>query len=291
LPGGDLRHYFLLNIMRQLPLIIAHRGDSRHAPENTLAAFRAAAEAGADCIELDVQMTLDGALVCMHDRSLERTTNARAVFPARDRYIVPDFTLDELRRLNAGAWFGSEFEGETIPTLGETIETVLALPARVGLLVEIKDAPLNGTRISTLLVELARLAYEYELAKLRASTGQFTVESFHPPTVMSMAEIAPGIRRLQLAPAFSKFIPSVFPHFQATVDSVRRYAHGIALPDAEATPDVVGTVHEAGLEVLVWTVNDVLRIRELAALGVQGIVTDDPAAARRELGDQAFQST
>src|ERR1051325_8829188 len=141
-----------------LPLIIAHRGGSSHAPENTLAAFRVAVEAGADWVELDIQMTLDGKLVCLHDFSLERTTNAKSVYPERRTCAVSEYTLEEVKHLDAGGWFGEEFVGETIPTLQETIELVTSFARKPGLLVEIKDAPNYGDRIVEMIEELTRIA-------------------------------------------------------------------------------------------------------------------------------------
>src|SRR2546423_153682 len=90
------------------PLIIAHRGDSAHAPENTLAAFRGARLAGAEWIELDVQATADGVLICLHDLTLDRTTDAGQMFPGRPADAF-SWTLEEVKRLVAGGWFGGEY--------------------------------------------------------------------------------------------------------------------------------------------------------------------------------------
>ena len=117
---------------RRKPLVIAHRGDSAAAPENTLAAFTAAIDAGADGIELDVHPTRDGALAVHHDYYLDRTTDGAG--------LVSDHTLAELRALDAGAWFDERFVGERIPTL----EEVLSLAAgRVRLEIELKGATLS----------------------------------------------------------------------------------------------------------------------------------------------------
>ncbi len=95
-------------------LIIAHRGASGHAPENTLAAFRKAVAQGATFIETDLQLSRDVRLVAIHDATVNRTTNGQG--------SVQDMTLADLRRLDAGSWFGSEFTGERIPTLEEILE-------------------------------------------------------------------------------------------------------------------------------------------------------------------------
>src|SRR5512135_624414 len=108
-------------------MVVAHRGSSGSAPENTLAAFRMAIDAGVDMIELDVRMTRDYHLVVHHDRRLERTTNGRG--------LVWEKTLQELKFLDAGSWYAPRFRGETIPTLREVMDM---LPAHVGLNIEVK---------------------------------------------------------------------------------------------------------------------------------------------------------
>src|SRR5947209_470054 len=100
------------------PTLIAHRGASAYAPEHTLEAYRLAMKQGADFVEPDLQITKDGVLVCLHDTTLERTTDVRTVFPDRSREVkgrktwpVADFTLEEVQRLDAGAWMGARFAG------------------------------------------------------------------------------------------------------------------------------------------------------------------------------------
>ncbi len=131
----------------QKPWLIAHRGASAYAPENTVPAFRLAADQGADFVEFDLQLTKDRQIVCLHDNSLERTTDVEEVFPDRSRtsdggaqttqrWMLEDFTLAEVRRLDAGTWFDPKFRGTRIPTFGETID---ALRGRSGLFIEIKS--------------------------------------------------------------------------------------------------------------------------------------------------------
>jgi len=128
------------------PWLIAHRGASAYAPENTVPAFELAAQQGADYVEFDLQLTKDRQLVCLHDNSLERTTDVEEVFPDRyrpaaegdktpRRWMIEDFTLAELRRLDAGTWFDPKFKGTRIPTFAETIES---LRGKSGLFIELK---------------------------------------------------------------------------------------------------------------------------------------------------------
>jgi glycerophosphoryl diester phosphodiesterase len=127
---------------------VAHRGASAYAPENTVPAFRLAAEQGADFVEFDLQLTKDRQIVCLHDNSLERTTDVEELFPDRfrtvpatpsspvtKRWMLEDFTLGEIWRLDAGTWFDPKFRGTRIPTFGETID---ALRGRSGLFIELK---------------------------------------------------------------------------------------------------------------------------------------------------------
>jgi glycerophosphoryl diester phosphodiesterase len=127
------------------PWLIAHRGASAYAPENTVPAFVLAAEQGATFVEFDVRLTKDGAIVCLHDDSLERTTDVEEVFPDRARpatgatgarrWALEDFTLAELKRLDAGSWLDAKFRGTRIPTFTEAID---ALRGRSGLFIELK---------------------------------------------------------------------------------------------------------------------------------------------------------
>lgn len=142
--------------MPPAPWVVAHRGASAYAPENTVPAFALAAEQGATWVEFDLQLTKDRQVVCLHDISLERTTDVEQVFPERGRaaasgsrtWILADFTLEEIRRLDAGAWFDPKYRGTRIPTFAETID---ALRGRSGLFIEVK-APERYEGIEKLIV-------------------------------------------------------------------------------------------------------------------------------------------
>ena len=128
--------------------LIAHRGASAYAPENTVPAFRLAADQQATFVEFDLRLTKDRQVVCLHDDSLERTTDVEEIFPDRfrsvpgaggqpvRRWLLEDFTLDDIRKLDAGSWFGPSFRGTRLPTFAETID---ALRGRSGLFIELKS--------------------------------------------------------------------------------------------------------------------------------------------------------
>ena len=132
------------NAAPKKPWIVAHRGASAYAPENTVPAFELAAQQGATFVEFDLQLTKDKQVVCLHDNSLERTTDVEVVFPDRARttpagsktWMLEDFTLAEIKRLDAGAWFDAKFRNTRIPTFGETID---ALRGKSGLFIEVKS--------------------------------------------------------------------------------------------------------------------------------------------------------
>ena len=125
---------------------VAHRGASAYAPEHTLAAYRLAIEMGADFVEQDLAVTKDGVLVCLHDATLERTTNVADVFPdravsislegkTRKAWVANDFTLAEIKQLDAGSWYDAKFKGEKVPTFDEAVALV---KGKAGLFPELK---------------------------------------------------------------------------------------------------------------------------------------------------------
>ena len=154
------------------PWVIAHRGASGHAPENTLAAFQRAVELGATFIETDLRVTRDGRFVAVHDDTLDRTTNGSGE--------VEDFTLDELQRLDAGLWFDRDFMGERIPTLAQILEFSSAHD--VVFYLELKYRAVTGMDHS--------LAAALRKAQ---NAGRIVVISFDPDTLAPLRRIEPSI--------------------------------------------------------------------------------------------------
>ena len=133
---------------------VAHRGASAYAPEHTLAAYKLAIEMGADYVEQDLAVTRDGVLICLHDASLERTTNVEQLFPdrvstqtiegkTRKAWLANDFTLAEIKTLDAGSWFNSKFAGERIPTFDEAIALIRG---KAGIFPELKTPEIYAGR-------------------------------------------------------------------------------------------------------------------------------------------------
>ncbi|MCW2914439.1 MAG: glycerophosphodiester phosphodiesterase [Actinomycetia bacterium] len=242
---------------------IAHRGASAYAPENTLAAFREAARRHADLFELDVRQTRDGKLIIMHDATLARTTNVERVFPKRGPWRVEDFTLAEVRRLDAGSWKGKRFKGERVPTLGETLR---AMNGRgLGLLLEIK-APARQPGIG-----------ERVAAKLRAHRawlrpGRLIMHCFN----------------WDFAEHFHRLLPQVPIGLLGTAEPGRfaalaTYAGFLDTPYQKVTTSYVSWAHRRHMKVFAWTVDDRRIMRRMIATGVDGIITDRPDTLRRAL--------
>jgi glycerophosphoryl diester phosphodiesterase len=150
--------------LRSTPWLVAHRGASAYAPENTVPAFRLAADQGATFVEFDLRLTKDRQIICLHDDSLERTTDVEDIFPDRfrtlpgaggaptRRWMLADFTLAELRTLDAGSWFSPAFQGTRLPTFAETIDS---LRGRSGLFIELKSPEKYEGIERMILAELA----------------------------------------------------------------------------------------------------------------------------------------
>ena len=130
--------------------VVAHRGASAYAPEHTAAAYKLAIEMGADFVEQDLAVTRDGVLICLHDPTLERTTNVEDVFPNRTTmlngkavWLANDFTIDEIKRLDAGSWFDKKFASEKILTFDDAVAIV---KGKAGMFPEIKDPEIYNAR-------------------------------------------------------------------------------------------------------------------------------------------------
>ncbi|WP_016701388.1 glycerophosphodiester phosphodiesterase [Actinoalloteichus spitiensis] len=251
------------------PEVVAHRGASGSAPENTLAAIRAADEIGADQVEIDVQRTADGEIVLMHDCTLNRTTDVEDVFPGRDSYAVADFTLDELSQLDAGSWFGPEFAGEPVPTLREAVRE---LDPETGLLLEVKVC----AGVAGLGADIARELRSmpgYLWSAVRGDT--LVVQSFDHEQMRAFH------RRLGVVPVGLLFgsRPS-----DAELVAASRWAEQANPRFRDTDPALVDRVHELGMAINVWTVNDEADMRTAVSHGVDGVITDHPEVLLKVLG-------
>lgn len=223
-------------------LNIAHRGASGCFPENTLAAFRAAIDAGADMCELDVQLTRDGALVVIHDDKVDRTTDGKGAVAA--------MTLAEIKRLDAGTRFDARFKGESIPTLEEVFDLV---DGRCALNIELKAAGLEGP-VS-------------DLVRARGAIGSAIISSFDWEAIARVRHIAPELRVGLLASRWPARLIGAATEIKA--DAIN--------PSFDiVTEDLCIAAHNREINVYAWTVDEPAIMRSLIADGADGIMTNWP---------------
>ena len=239
------------SIKARLAPIIAHRGASARAPENTLAAIRLGATEGARWVEVDVKLSRDGVCILMHDDLLRRTTNGRGE--------VAQYDIDELKRLDAGSWFSRRFAGEPIPTLEETLALCLELDLDINL--EIKPCPGRQHETAIRMVETLRRHWP-------PGRAWPLISSF---AVASLEEV-----RLQ-APEMPRGLLIGRPTRRAR-DMLDRLDCVTLHCDAKrVSRELVNKLAATGRPVLCYTVNDPHRARRLLEMGVASIITDRPA--------------
>jgi glycerophosphoryl diester phosphodiesterase len=272
---------------------VAHRGASAYAPEHTAPAYRLAIEQGADYIEQDLAVTRDGVLVSIHDPTLERTTDVEALFPDRHtvdakgqkRWLVVDFTLAEIKRLDAGSWFGARFAGEKILTWDEVVDVVAG---RAGLYPEMKTPELYRERGIDIVAVFADAIRKRGLDVETPIRGRapLVLQSFDEQAVRDAERLLPNVPRTLLIGS-----EAMADQWLSSVEAIRTiatFATGIgpAKPLVVKRPELVRWAHEAGLTVTPYTFRstdtgafiDVTAEMEhfLYALGVDALFTDNP---------------
>ncbi|MFF9778273.1 glycerophosphodiester phosphodiesterase [Streptomyces sp. NPDC013978] len=250
------------------PLVVAHRGASAYAPENTLAAVDKAHEMGFDWVENDVQRTSDGRLVVLHDATLARTTNVEELYPERAPWNVADFTAAEIGRLDAGSWFGADYAGARVPTLEQYMRRVSRNHQK--LVLEIKNPQLYpGIEQQTLKV----LGNEGWLGP--AHLEKLVIQSFSADTVRRVHELSPAVKTGLLGTPDIADLPE-YATFSDQINS----SYTTISESYVATIHALGGPHGKPLEILTWTVNDAANARRVADYGVDGIITNKPDVVR-----------
>ncbi len=278
-------------------ILVAHRGASAYAPEHTLEAYRLAIEQGADYVEQDLQVSKDGVLMCMHDLTLDRTTNAAQIFPDRHRlgqsgkrqWRLSDFTLAELKQLDAGSWFGEKFRGARIPTFQEAIDTVRG---KAGLYPETKTPEVydqSGLEMEPLLLKILQ---KNGLDRPGAdSRTPVIIQSFSPESLRKLGKL--GIK-LPLV-----FLINADPDGRwlsaKGLQEVKQFAAGIGPTKRliEMDPSIVKRAHDLNLTVTPYTFRSAATgsyrsVREemhrfLYTFGVDALFTDNPDQFPRNL--------
>ncbi|WP_127508333.1 glycerophosphodiester phosphodiesterase [Paenibacillus humicus] len=235
-------------------LVVAHRGASHGAPENTMAAFELARRHGADWLELDIRQSRDGALVVIHDEALKRTTGAEG--------RVQDHDLAALRQLDAGRWFGKEFAGERIPELKDVLDRFLG---RIGLLVELKDPELYPGMED----ELVRLLEPYE------GRGELALQSFDLEALRRVHGRLPGIPAAALVREPEAEKPPA--GFKIDWKALGTEFSSVNIQSGLADAAVVKEIHEAGGRVMVWTISGRREMEQAIGKGVDGVIANDPS--------------
>jgi len=238
-------------------LVVAHRGAAGAAPENTLAAVRQALDDGADWVEIDVQETRDGEVVVVHDSDFMKL--------AGNPLKVWEGDLSEIQQIDIGSWFDPRFSGERPPTLRDVLETVRG---RSKLVIELKyyghDEQLEQRVVE--IVEDAGMADEVVVMSLKLD----------------------GIQKLQaLRPDWTTGLLAA----KAVGDLTRLDVDFLAVNQSMARPAFIKRAHKAGKQVFVWTVNDGLSLSRWVSMGVDGVITDEPALARNILAQRAELSS
>jgi glycerophosphoryl diester phosphodiesterase/lysophospholipase L1-like esterase len=271
-PSAGNRPPTTSNAVRPRPLLVAHRGASAYAPEHTLAAYRLAIEQAADFVEQDLQLTRDGVLICLHDPDLSRTTNVASVFPARATerdmdgdgkatrgWYTIDFTLAEIKRLDAGSWFNranpfaarDSYAAERVPTLEEAIDVI---GDRAGLYIEMKHYAAYMSLGRDMPAQLAALLKSKGFDRPE-KRDRILIQCFYKTGLMRMRELAPHYSLVQLLPmeeqGREKGTSSVTP---ALAKEIAAYARG-AGPSKQMIRSAsdVAVFHEAGLVVHPYT--------------------------------------
>jgi glycerophosphoryl diester phosphodiesterase len=244
------------------PLVIAHRGDSAHRPENTLASFAGALEVGATVVELDVQLTADGELVVIHDARLERTTTG-----AGD---VRRMALTDVRAVSAGdpARFGSAWKGERVPTLAEALTL---LEGRARALIEIKTESVTDERDGGVEARTVEIVRRLGLAETVA------LISFEHRALVRLKTLAPEIARGHL---FGRTSP----------DEVLRSAEAagcsLVMPHkSQLSDELAERVHGAGLTLATWVVDAPEELKQVARFGLYGVGSNCPGVLIDALAD------
>lgn len=240
------------------PIIFAHRGDLAHAPENTLPSFSQAIQKGADGVELDAKLTSDGRVIVIHDATVDRTTNGHGK--------VASFSLEEIRKLDAGTRFNEKFAGTKVPLLEEVFET----------LGKHKLINIELTNYSTPRDGLTKTVCE--LIKRHNNQSQIIFSSFFTSNLKIAAQIMPEAPRGLLAMPgwiglWARSFGFMFGDYQALHPHI-----------SSTSKEQMQRAHRLKRRVYVWTANTPEEVKRLKEWGADGIFTDDPETALRALG-------
>lgn len=251
------------------PIVIAHRGASGYAPENTIAAFEKAIELKADMVELDVHLSKDGEVVVIHDETLDRTTNMTG--------LVKDHNWSELKDADAGNWKGDEFKGEKIPTLDQAIKHI---NGRVKLIIEIKD---GGDFYPGLEKKV------WEVVQANNAQSWCEVQSFSQDAVELFHALNTGLPLYKLVVGNIPVLPLHIDNGLKGGSALKHKEYTGVNPNKKfAKKRIVKKLHARGQKIYVWTVNKEDDMKHIIEAGVDGIITNYPDRLIKVLGEMGL---
>jgi glycerophosphoryl diester phosphodiesterase len=256
------------------PLVVAHRGASAYAPENTFAAIDKAADMGFRWVENDVQRTKDGELVIVHDDTLKRTTDVEERFPDRAPWKVADFTAAEIATLDAGSWFDPKFAGQRVPTLKQYMNRVSRNHQK--LVFEFKKPELYPGIEKQGLDVLRKTGW---LDKHHVKS-KLVIQSFSADSVKKVHELRPDIKTGFLGTPAVADLPE-YAKFSDQINST----YGSISSEYVAAIHALKGPHRKHLEIFTWTVNDAAAAQRVAGYGVNGIITNTPDVVREAISE------
>lgn len=234
-------------------VLIAHRGASAYAPENTLSAVRRAMEMRAEMVEVDVLLSKDGIPILLHDPSLNRTSSGQG--------LVTDYTLQELKLLDAGSWFSSEYAGETLPTVEELLALV---KGKISVNLEIKTQALTDSLEGGIVQKVVDLVRKHDMR------GYVIISSFDPRAIRQLKEYAPEI------PGAILYNADLYGD-KHPLDIVKDLnADAFNCSWKEIRQDWVDSLKYHKIPVNIYTVNSDSIMHQMLDMGVDGIFTDYP---------------
>ena len=244
------------------PTIVAHRGASKLAPENTIPAFELAWDQGADAIEGDFYLTADGKVICIHDKNTKRV--------AKSNLTIKNSTLKELLQLDVGAWKGDKWSGTKIPTISKVFATI---PIGKMIYIEIKCG-------SEIIPELFS-----ELRKSGLQQEQVVIISFNSRVISDIEGEYPHIKTIWLSSIDESEDGSIEPTTEKAISTLRRInTDGISTKaHAKLNKKYISKIRKAGFEFHVWTIDDAASARRFADMGVLSITTNRPEYIKKQL--------
>ncbi|HET6243344.1 MAG: glycerophosphodiester phosphodiesterase [Bacteroidetes bacterium] len=236
-------------------MVIAHRGSSAIAPENTISAFKQAVIEGSDIIELDVHQSKDGVVLCIHDEELSRTTTGKGK--------VINFTFEELKLFDAGVKFSQKFKGETIPSLEQVLEEI-----KLPILIEIKNATGYYPEIEQNIINLL---------KKHNSINRCIIQSFENSILFKIRELNDQVELHKLVLGNLPIVPFHIDN-KLKRGEITEYSNVKAInPNHKfLSKNLVDQIHKNGQKVFTWTVDDESDMIKVIGFGVDGIITNYP---------------